>query len=87
MLGFILLGIVLLLTGFIFLLYSPRIQDTIRTELLTRLNKEPGIEARLDTLDIRFPLDVKLAGLMLASDGDTLVAARKAQLEIKAQPR
>ncbi len=82
-LGFILLGIVLLLTGFIFLLYSPRIQDTIRTELLTRLNKEPGIEARLDTLDIRFPLDVKLAGLMLASDGDTLVAARKAQLEIK----
>lgn len=83
MLGFILLGIVLLLTGFIFLLYSPRIQDTIRTELLTRLNKEPGMEARLDTLDIRFPLDVKLAGLMLASGGDTLVAARKAQLEIK----
>lgn len=79
---FILLGIILLFTGLVFLLYSPRIQDTIRTELLTRLNKEPGIEARLDTLDIRFPMDVKLAGLMFASNGDTLVAARSARVEI-----
>ena len=82
-LGFIALGIVLLLTGIIFMLYSPRVQDRLRAELLTRLNEKPGIEATLDTLDIRFPLTVRLSGLSFVNKGDTLVAARSAQVEVR----
>jgi len=81
-LGFVALGAVLLLTGVLFVLYSPWAQNAIRSELIAKLNEKPGIDVRLDSLDIRFPLKMKLAGLQFVNEGDTLIAARRAEVEV-----
>ncbi len=69
------MAIVLLASGIVLTLYSPWGQERVRTALVGYINKQEGIEVKLDALSLKFPLDVDIAGVMLVQKGDTMVTA------------
>ncbi len=43
--------------------------------LMEAINKQEGMELRLDDLRLKFPLDLEIAGVALVQNGDTMVTA------------
>ncbi len=78
--------VLIIITGGIIALYTPVAQDNIRRHAVELLNRQEGIEARIDTLRLRFPLDLTIAGVSIVQDGDTLVAARRAEADVAVIP-
>ena len=69
------LAAVLLLTGTIITLYSPWMQESIRTRLVEKMNSYPGTAMTLDSFSFHFPLRLTMGGLSLVQQNDTIVAA------------
>lgn len=80
------LAIVLLLTGTVITLYSPWMQESIRTKLVEKMNSRPGIAMSLDSFRFGFPLRLTLGGLSLAQEGDTIVAASELSASVALFP-
>ncbi|MDE7377219.1 MAG: translocation/assembly module TamB, partial [Muribaculaceae bacterium] len=80
------IGVALLVTALVMLLYSPWAQDKMREAAVHVLNNQPGIEMRLDKFSLRLPMRLSVEGLMMAQDGDTLVAVSKADADISLLP-
>ena len=79
-------GIILLVVGTVISLYSPWLQQSLRAKIVERLNSRPGLSVSLDEFSIRFPLTVRVGGLSLAQNGDTLIAARRLDADISLLP-
>lgn len=80
------IGAALLVTALVMLLYSPWAQEEIRAAAVRVLNSAPGAEARLDKLSLKLPLRLRVEGLMMKQDGDTLVAAGNADVDLSLLP-
>ncbi len=78
--------ILIIVLGIIVALYTPVAQNAIREKAVELLNRQDGIEARLDTLRLRFPLDLTLSGVAIVQDGDTLLAARRVHADVALLP-
>ena len=65
----------LLVCGTVVALYSPWLQEALRSKIVERMNLRPGVEMTLDSFRLGFPLELRLDGLSLVQNGDTLVAA------------
>lgn len=85
-LGFVVLGLLLLVAGTLVALYSPWLQNALKDKLVDRLNAHQGMTMTLDSFRLSFPLDIELGGLSLAQNGDTLVAARQAEASVALLP-
>lgn len=72
----IVLAVVLLVTGVAIIIYSPWGQDYVRRQAIEYVNRQPGMYLELDTLSLRFPLRVGIGGMLMAVDGDTIVKVR-----------
>lgn len=84
--AFVLLGLVLFVTGTVMALYSTVIQDILRERLVARMNAEPYTEFRLDKLSLSFPLRLELEGLLMVSHSDTLMCARTLDADMELFP-
>lgn len=80
------LAAVLLLTGTIITLYSPWMQESIRTRLVEKMNSYPGTAMTLDSFSFRFPLRLALGGLSLVQQNDTIVAASELSASVALLP-
>ena len=80
------LAAVLLLTGTIITLYSPWMQESIRTRLVEKMNSYPGTAMTLDSFSFRFPLRLTLGGLSLVQQNDTIVAASELSASVALLP-
>lgn len=68
-------GVVLFVTGLLMAVYSPWLQEAVRTHLVAKMNAEPDTEFRLGSLKLGFPLRLTVDDVLLVSHGDTLLAA------------
>lgn len=80
------IGLALLVTALVMLLYSPWAQEQMRQAALKMVNSQPGTELRLDKLSLRLPMRLNVEGLMMAQGGDTLVAVSKAEANVSLLP-
>ncbi len=78
--------VILIAAGLVVALYTPVTQDAIREKAVEALNRRPGLDARIDTFRLRFPLRFTLAGVSLVEDGDTLVSARRLDADVAMLP-
>lgn len=85
-LGFLLLGVILLVVGTIVAVYSPWVQDSARIKLVEVMNRRTGVDMSLDRFRLSFPLDLSLEGLCLANQGDTLIAAGRLDASVALLP-
>ncbi|MDE6206370.1 MAG: translocation/assembly module TamB [Muribaculaceae bacterium] len=85
MLGALLLALILLVTGILGLVYSDWAQESARRAVVERFSSG-DMQISLDRFRLRFPLSVSLDGLCIRQDGDTLVAARSADLDAAVLP-
>lgn len=82
----IVMAVVLLASGIVLTLYSPWGQAHVRSALVGFLNKQEGMEVKLDALNLRFPLDVDIAGVMIVQKGDTMVTADTLSASVGLKP-
>lgn len=68
------------------LLYIPFIQDIAKNIAINKIEKATGMDVELERLRLRFPLTVELQGLMMAQEGDTLISARQAEVDVAFWP-
>lgn len=85
-LGFIVLGILLLVCGTVISLYSPWLQETLRVHLVGKLNSVGETRYTLDTFRLGFPLSVEAGGLSVVNGADTLVAADRLVADVALLP-
>lgn len=85
-LGFIVLGIVMLVSSILVALYSPWLQDALKDKLVERLNARQGVTMALESFRLSFPLNLSVKGLCLSQNGDTLVAAGNARASVALLP-
>lgn len=76
-------GLVILLPA---LLYVPFIQDFAKNIAITRIEKSTGMDVSLDRLRLRFPLKVEIDGLAMSQQGDTMISAAKAGVDVALLP-
>lgn len=80
------MAVVLVALGVLLILYSPWGQNKLRETALSWLNSRPGVEARLDSFSLRFPLGLDIAGLSMVQHGDTVLAAGRLQADVALLP-
>lgn len=85
-LALVVLAVLLLVGGTVMALYSPWLQNSLRTKLVERINSTPGMSMTLDEFRLSFPLDLSLSGLCMAQNGDTLVAASQVDVSVSPLP-
>lgn len=85
-LGLVILGLLLLVAGTVVSLYSPWLQETLRTHLVDALNRDGKADWSLDSFRLRFPLSLDLGGLAVVSGGDTIVAAGRLEADVALLP-
>lgn len=76
----------LLVTGVILLLYSSWFQDSLRSQIVKKLNSIPGMEVSIGRFDLHFPLTLDMADVALAQNGDTLLSAGAIQADVALLP-
>lgn len=69
----IVLALILLVTGVAIIIYSPWGQDYIRRQAIEYVNRQPGMHLELDSLSLGFPLRIGIDRMLMAVDGDTIV--------------
>lgn len=69
------------------LLYIPFVQNIAKDIAISKLEKSTGMDINLDYIRLKFPLRLELSGLsMIEASGDTLLAARQADLDVAFWP-
>ncbi len=82
----VVMAVVLLVLGVVMTLYSPHAQEAIRQRAVAYLNAQPGVHASLDSLSLRFPLRLRVAGVAIVQEADTMVAARSLEADVALLP-
>lgn len=82
----IIFGIVLLVILIPVLLYVPVVQDFAKDIAVKELSKSTGMDISLERFRLKFPLTVSLDRFTAIENGDTLVAARRADLDLAVMP-
>lgn len=83
--GYVFLTVLLLLVGVFGLLYSTWAQELARQAIVEKLN-DKHTSLTLDAVTLDFPLNLSLTRLCLTDHGDTIVAARSADVRISVLP-
>lgn len=68
------------------LIYMPFVQDFARKIACRELSESTGMDISLESFRLRFPLDISLENLNVVQKGDTLIAARKANVDVAVMP-
>ncbi|MBD5233853.1 MAG: hypothetical protein HDS65_06700 [Bacteroidales bacterium] len=79
-------ALALLLCGLLILLYSPWSQSIIKEAITNKFNGSDGLEIKLETFRLRFPLKLDLGGVSLVQNGDTMVVARSLSADVALLP-
>lgn len=78
---------VLLVLGVIVALYSPWVQDIVRSAIVDRYNgTDSPLELSLDTFRLRFPLTIEADGVAMLQSGDTIMAAQSVDINVAILP-
>ena len=85
LLGIVLTPIFLLLLLFV-LLYLPPVQKFAVDKAAEILSEEMGMDVTVESVHLKFPLDLTMGGLLAIQEGDTVVAARELDVSVKAMP-
>lgn len=68
------------------LLYIPPVQDFVCDKVLGMVNKSPGMDVSVGRFRLYFPLDVELRDVLVRQDTDTMISARRADLDVAVLP-
>lgn len=79
------MALVLFIAGLVIMLYSPWVQDGLREAIVKKFNT-PSQTLSLDSFRLRFPLTVEATGLAMIAEGDTAVAARSLDVDVRLLP-
>ena len=80
------LAIFLLIVGTVMMVYSPWFQDAMRVKVVALLNRDPHTKFGLDSFRLSFPLNIEIEGLTMATDGDTLIRAKRFDGQVAVLP-
>ena len=86
MLSLTIMAVVLLVVGTILALYSPWLQESLRSRIVEQMNRHEGVTMTLDRFKVGFPLDLTLSGLSLVQQGDTVIAASELTASVSLWP-
>lgn len=76
-------GILLLLCGVVLMLYSPWVQSLLLDAVRSNFsNSDDGTVISIDDLSLRFPFDICIEGLCVSQNGDTIVRAQSAEVDV-----
>lgn len=79
------IALVLLVCGLFITLYSPWAQNIAREAVVKQINQD-DVQMTLSAFRLRFPLHIEAAGLSMAKSGDTIMAARTADVDVALMP-
>lgn len=82
----VIMGVVLLATGIILVLYSQWGQDRLRQHLVDALNSKPGMAVKIDGFRLKFPASVTIEGLEFVQQGDTMIMADTLTAKVRLMP-
>lgn len=86
-LGWIIVGVLLLFLGIMQVFYTEWFQDELREKLVARVNASEEVKFSLEKLNIDFPLEITLDGLALIEpQNDTLIAANHFTADVSLLP-
>ncbi|MBR0046507.1 MAG: translocation/assembly module TamB domain-containing protein [Bacteroidaceae bacterium] len=85
LLWIVLTPIFLLLLLFV-LIYLPPVQKYAVDKAAEVLSEEMGMEVTVESVCLKFPLDLSMGGILALEEGDTVVAARELDISVKALP-
>lgn len=86
----ILLGVVLtpilLILLLAIIIYVPPVQKYAVDKAAEVLSAEMGMEVTVESVSLKFPLDLSMGGMLAVQDGDTVIAARALDVSVRALP-
>ena len=85
LLGIALTPIFLLLLLFV-LLYFPPVQKFAVDKAAEMLSEEMGMEVSVESVHLKFPLDLSMGGVLAIHEGDTVLDARELDICVKPMP-
>ena len=85
LLGIVLTPIFLLLLLFV-LLYTPPVQKFAVDKAAEILSEEMGMEVSVESVHLKFPLDLSMGGILAIHEGDTVIDARELDISVRALP-
>ncbi|MBO4672782.1 MAG: translocation/assembly module TamB domain-containing protein [Bacteroidaceae bacterium] len=85
LLWIVLTPIFLLLLLFV-LIYLPPVQKFAVDKAAEVLSEEMGMEVTVESVHLKFPLDLSMGGIVAIEEGDTVLAARELDISVKALP-
>ena len=86
-LGWTIVGVLLLFVGAMQVLYTEWFQNDLRVSLVNRVNADQNKKMTLDKLEINFPLELTLEGLSIVENqNDTLIAAKSLVADVRLLP-
>lgn len=85
LLGIALTPIFLFLLLFV-LIYMPPVQKFAVDKAAEWLSEEMGMEVSVESVHLKFPLDLSMGGMLAIQEGDTVLAARELDISVKAMP-
>ena len=85
LLGIALTPIFLLLLLFV-LLYIPPVQKFAVDKAAEMLSEEMGMEVSVESVHLKFPLDLSMGGVLAIHEGDTVLDARELDICVKPMP-
>lgn len=81
-----LFGIFMLVILVPILLYVPFVQDIAKDIAVKELSESTGMDISLERFRLKFPLTVSLDRFVALENGDTLISARRADLDLAVMP-
>lgn len=85
LLGIVLTPIFLFLLLFV-LIYVPPVQKFAVDKAAEMLSEEMNMEVTVESVCLKFPLDLSMGGMLAVQDGDTVLAARELDISVRAMP-
>ncbi|MDE6276803.1 MAG: translocation/assembly module TamB [Muribaculaceae bacterium] len=82
----ILLGLLLLLTGVLMLVYSPWAQGLMVRALNEKFENSETMALHIGSLSLRFPLGLEVGGLEMTMDGGMKIEASQAEIDVAVLP-
>lgn len=68
------------------LIYVPPVQKWAVDKACTVLSEEMGMDVTVESVRLKFPLDLSMGGMSAVQNGDTLVAARSLEVSVRLKP-
>lgn len=85
LLGIVLTPIFLFLLLFV-LIYCPPVQKFAVDKAAEMLSEEMGMEVSVESVHLKFPLDLSMGGVLAIHEGDTVLDARELDICVKPMP-